>query len=138
MEKTGDPQSPGGLRILMVEDNADTAEMTALALRLHGHEVRIALDGPTVLRMAQVQRPDVVLLDIGLPQMDGWEVARRLRKQTGPGEKPPLLIAITGYGGRENERRSKDAGIDLHFVKPVDMEELQGILSRFHASLDDK
>src|SRR5215472_2936329 len=98
MDDMNDPQAPGGLRILIVDDSADATEMAALALAVHGHQVRTAPDGPTALRMVQEQRPDVILLDIGLPQMDGWEVARRLRELTGPEAKPPVLIAISAYG----------------------------------------
>jgi CheY-like chemotaxis protein len=130
MDKANDPQAPGGLRILIVDDSADTTEMAALALAVHGYQVRTAPDGPTALRMVQEQRPDVILLDIGLPQVDGWEVARRLRELTGPEAKPPVLIAISGYGGAEIAQCSQAAGINLHLVKPVDMDELRQLLSR--------
>ena len=121
---------PSTLRVLVVEDDADSAETLAVLLRLHGHEVDVAPDGPTALRIAAQNPPDVALLDIGLPGgMDGWEVARRLQEQAAG--KTPLLIAITGYGQEEHRRRSKQAGIDLHLLKPVDPEELKKLLARF-------
>jgi len=117
------------LHILAVEDDQDTAQSLALLLRMEGHEVNIAPDGPTALRSAQVHQPDVVLLDIGLPGMNGYEVARRLYQQKG--EKRPLLIAVTGYGEEKDHQQSEEAGIDLHLVKPVDPGQLNEVLRRF-------
>ena len=119
-----------GLRILVVEDHADTAATLALLLRMEGHEVQVAPDGPAALEAVQIASPDVVLLDIGLPGMSGWEVARWVTGQ--PAEKRPLLVAITGYGREEDRRRSEEAGMDLHLVKPVDPDELLGLLRRFY------
>jgi CheY-like chemotaxis protein len=126
------PADPGktGLRILVVEDQADVAWLLTLVLRRDGHEVQLARDGPTALEAVQIAPPDVVLLDIGLPGMSGWEVARWVTEQ--PAEKRPLLVAITGYGEEEDRRRSEEAGIDLHLVKPVDPDELLGLLRRFY------
>jgi CheY-like chemotaxis protein len=121
------------LRVLIVEDHADTAEAMALLLRIHGHAVEAFPNGPTALERAQAEPPDVVLLDLALPGMDGYEVARRLREQCG--EKRPLLIAVTGYGREEDRRRSAEAGIDLHLLKPADMAQFQGLLRRFHRVL---
>src|SRR5262249_60092589 len=98
-----------------------------MVLRLWGHEVRLARDGPTALQIAREERPDVVLLDIGMPGMDGYEVARRLREQ--PALKKPFLIAVTGYGRQEDQRRSRKAGVNLHLVKPVDTEGLRRLLA---------
>ena len=120
---------PSKLRVLVVEDHADSAETLAVLLRLHGHEVDVAPDGPTALRIAAQNPPDVALLDIGLPGMDGFEVARRLQEQAAG--KMPLLVAVTGYGQEEHRRRSKQAGIDLHLLKPVDPEEIKTLLARF-------
>ncbi len=106
------------LRVLLVEDHDDTATSTATLLRLFGHDVAVAGDGPTALHAAPVFQPDVVLLDIGLPRMDGFEVARQLPAVCGP--KPPVLIALTGYGGEEERRRCAEAGIYVYFLKPVD------------------
>jgi len=119
---------PSKLRVLVVEDHADTTESMAVLLRLHGHEVDVAPDGPTALRIAAQNPPDVALLDIGLPGMDGFEVARRLQERPG---KKPLLVAVTGYGQEEDRRRSEQAGIDLHLLKPVDPEQLEKLLARF-------
>jgi CheY-like chemotaxis protein len=120
---------PSKLRVLVVEDHADTAESVAVLLRLHGHEVDVAPDGPAALRIAAQNPPDVALLDIGLPGMNGFEVARRLQEQ--PAGKKPLLVAVTGYGREEDRRRSEQAGIDLHLLKPVDPEQLKKLLARF-------
>jgi CheY-like chemotaxis protein len=118
------------LQILIVEDNGDAAEVLAMLLRMHGHEVEIAQDGPTGLRMAADKPPDVVLLDLEIPGgMSGYEVARRLEEQQT--DKPPLLIAITGYGRDEDRRRSREAGILLHLLKPTDGEALNRLLERF-------
>jgi CheY-like chemotaxis protein len=116
------------LRVLVVEDNPDGAETLAAFLRLIGHAARVAPDGPAGLAMAQAEAPDAVLLDIGLPRIDGFEVARRLRSLGLP--RRPLLIAVTGYGTEEDRRRGREAGIDLHLLKPADPEELAEALER--------
>lgn len=121
------------LRVLVVEDHADTADSMAVLLSLYGHEVRVARDGPAALGMARAFSPDVVLLDIGLPGMDGWRVAEQLRQH--PAAQRPLLIALTGHGQEADRRRSQEAGIDLHLLKPVDPEQLCGLLSRFQRLL---
>jgi CheY-like chemotaxis protein len=122
-----------GLHILIVEDNPDSAFSTALLLRLYGHEVRMVHDGQTAVRVIGEDTPDVVLLDIGLPGLDGWEVARQIRRS--PQHKKPFLIAVTGYGQDDDRRRSAEAGIDLHLVKPVDPLELQEILRKYQSIL---
>lgn len=114
-------------KILVVDDNADAAHSLALILRSHGHEVAEAHDGPSALAEAQQFQPNVVVLDIGLPQMDGYEVARRLREQFFG--RPLRLIAMTGYGQEEDRRRSVAAGFDCHLVKPVDPHELERLLT---------
>jgi CheY-like chemotaxis protein len=121
------------LRVLVVDDDADTAESMTLLLRIYGHAAEAVSNGPLALEKARAQPPDVVLLDIALPVMDGYEVARRLRQQ--PGGKRPLLIAVTGYGREEDRRRSAEAGIDFHFVKPADIEQLEGVLRKFHRGI---
>lgn len=115
-----------GSRILVVDDNHDSAESLALFLRLVGNTVEVAYDGPTALVAARVLRPDLILLDIGLPGMDGYEVARCLRQE--PGLERALLVAQTGWGQAEDRRRSSDAGFDHHLVKPVDLTQLQQLL----------
>jgi signal transduction histidine kinase/CheY-like chemotaxis protein len=111
-------------RILVVEDNPDVLDTTTMLLSLTGHEVQGAKDGLEALQVAAEFTPDVVLLDIGLPLMDGYEVARRLRQL--PGGADTLLIALTGYGQEADRQRGKDAGFDEHLVKPVD----PGLLAR--------
>ena len=120
------------LRILLVEDDGDSAETLAVLLRIYGHEVEVAHDGPTALRLAAAAPPDVALLDLGLPGgMDGYEVARRLREQKT--DRLLFLIAVTGSGRDEDRRRSTEAGIHLHLLKPIDGEALNRLLSRFKA-----
>ena len=106
-----------GLRVLVVEDQADSAASMVTLLRMNGHEVRVAFDGPAALVEAQVRQPDVVLLDIGLPDLDGYEVARRIRAG---GDRPVRLVALTGWGQAEDKRRAAQAGFDAHWTKPVD------------------
>ncbi len=115
-------------RILVVDDSRDAAESLVMLLQLQGHEVRSASDGPGALEAARAFQPDVVLLDIGLPGMDGYEVARRLREEEGA--QKVLLVAMTGYGQDEDRRRSAEAGFDHHLIKPVDLGELQEVLGR--------
>src|SRR5262249_4803970 len=105
-------------RVLVVDDNVDAADSLGLLLKLAGHLVRVAHDGPTALVVAQAFHPQVVLLDIGMPDMDGYEVARQLRKQ--PELQPALLVALTGWGQDTDRRRSIEAGFDIHLVKPVE------------------
>ena len=119
---------PPPLSVLVVEDLDDTAQSTADLLALCGHRVRIATRGREALTAAAGEVPDVVLLDIGLPEMDGWEVARRLRDQTRG--KQPFIVAVTGYGTDGDRLRSADSGVDLHLVKPADPVALVGLLSR--------
>ncbi|MCI0629758.1 MAG: PAS domain S-box protein [Phycisphaerales bacterium] len=113
-------------RILIVDDNVDAAESLSRMLRLMEHEVHVAHDGLAALKAAERVKPDIVLLDIGLPKLDGLEVARRLRHQTdGP---PPLLVATTGFGQAEDRRRIAAAGFDHHLIKPLDPNVLQSLV----------
>jgi PAS domain S-box-containing protein len=115
------PKRP--LRILVAEDNVDSADSLSLLLRLYGHEVRVARTGPTALEMALASRPDLLLLDIGLPGMDGYEVARRLREK--PEFKTVMLCALTGFTPSEADRqRQQQTGFDHYYVKPVKLETL--------------
>lgn len=107
-----------GLRILVVDDNADTALTEATLLALSGHEVEAAQDGPSALEIADRLQPDVVVLDINMPFMNGWEVARLIKSQNGT--KKPFIIAVSGYCDEEAIRQSQEAGIDLHVPKPMD------------------
>jgi CheY-like chemotaxis protein len=118
-------------RLLIVDDNVDSAESMAELLALSGHEVRTAHDGAAALIEAQSFRPEVILLDIGLPGMNGYEVARRMREI--PELRTATLMAMTGYGQDEDRRKSQEAGFDHHLVKPVDLSDLNRLLA-FHAS----
>jgi two-component system CheB/CheR fusion protein len=125
-------QGSGGLyRILLVEDERHTAETMGTLLRSHGYEVLIAMDGATALTMAQNLAPHVILLDLGLPRMDGLEVAKRIREQRL--KDRPLVVAVTGLGRKEDRLRSYEAGIDFHLTKPVTIEELLRLLESFQA-----
>lgn len=116
------------LSIMVVEDHEDTAESTAALLELWGHAVRVAGNGAAALRGADADMPDVVLLDIALPGMNGWEVARRMR--TAARGRQPVVVAVTGYGAAADRVASSDAGIDLHLVKPADPAALARVLDR--------
>jgi CheY-like chemotaxis protein len=105
-------------RILVVDDNRDAAESLGMLLRLSGCKVSVAFDGPHALELLQSFRPDTVLLDIGMPEMDGYEVARRMRAD--PRGRAVLLVALTGWGQDEDKRRARAAGFDEHLTKPVD------------------
>jgi two-component system CheB/CheR fusion protein len=115
-------------RVLVVDDNVDAAESLGMLLRFNGHQVQLAYDGPAALETAVSFLPEMVLLDIGLPGMDGFEVARRLRERTP--DRELMLVAMTGYGQDEYQRKSREAGFNYHLVKPVDPRVLEDILSR--------
>jgi CheY-like chemotaxis protein len=114
-------------RILVVDDNVDTACGMASILDLLGHEVVTAHSGPEALRAAGVHRPDFILLDIGLPGMDGYQVASRLRQDESC--KEAFIVAVSGYGQEEDRRRSREAGFDHHLIKPLDLEAFLSLLS---------
>ncbi len=113
----GPPRS--GLRILLVDDNTDAADVLAEVLRGAGHEVAVAYDGPQALGVARSFEPNTALLDIGLPVLDGYELAGKLRELLAG--RPLRLVAVTGYGQDTDKRRSRDAGFDAHLVKPIDL-----------------
>lgn len=115
------------LRVLVVDDNEDAANSMADILRLMGHHAEVAFSGLEAMHMAEDVEPDLVLLDIGLPEIDGFEVARRLRRGT---RRQARLVAVTGYGAEDDRRRSGEAGFDEHVVKPVMPEAIAGILER--------
>jgi PAS domain S-box-containing protein len=114
-------------RILVVDDHADAAESLAMLLRLAGQDVCVAHDGPAALEAALAFHPDMIFLDIGMPGMDGYEVARQLRQR--PDLKEAVLVAVTGYGQNEDRVRSQRAGFDRHLVKPVEPEMLHALLA---------
>jgi CheY-like chemotaxis protein len=113
-------------RVLVVDDNIDAADSIAALLSLSGHEVQTAHDGHAALRIALSFRPEFVFLDLGMPGLDGFAVAQRLRSE--PGFETVRLIAVTGYGTEEDRRRSLEAGFDQHYLKPVDPRFLESLL----------
>ena len=113
-------------RVLVVDDNYDSADSLAILLRFMGHEVRTAFDGLQAVDAALDFHPSVMLLDIGLPKLNGYEVARRIRAQ--PDGEKIKLVAVTGWSQDEDIRRSKEAGFDLHMVKPVGIVALRKLL----------
>jgi signal transduction histidine kinase len=123
--------APTGKRVLVVDDNLDAADSIAVYLRLEGHEVRTVSDGAQAIAIAQVFAPQVAVLDIGLPGMSGYELARRLCQCSGA---PGLLIALTGYGQREDRARSDEAGFHHHFVKPADPRDIQAAIAGWAAA----
>jgi len=120
-----------GHRILLADDNRDALDSLATLLQCDGHEVHTAADGAEALEVAADCRPDVVLLDIGMPKLDGYEVARRIRAE--PWGKSTVLIALTGWGQDEDRRRSREVGFDSHLVKPLDPDALSTLLSKLPA-----
>ena len=112
--------------VLLVEDNADAREALRALLELDGYGVEAAADGIRALEIVRARNPDIAVIDIGLPGVDGYEVARRIR---GLGAPQPALIALTGYSQPEDRRRAKEAGFDAHMVKPVDPAELARVLA---------
>jgi CheY-like chemotaxis protein len=113
-------------RVLIVEDNQDACEMYRILLELSGHEVFVAENGVLGLEILKTARPDIAHVDIGLPGMDGYEVARRFRAES-DGDRV-FLVALTGYGSSADRDRSRQAGFDLHLLKPVDPEALKSLL----------
>jgi CheY-like chemotaxis protein len=118
-------------RVLVVDDNRDAAEMISALLESNGHDVRIADDASQALSLADAFRPQLAVLDIGLPVMDGYTLGRELRERMGAAA--PVLIALSGYGQEEDQRRSEQAGFASHLVKPVDAERLIGLVEKLVA-----
>jgi CheY-like chemotaxis protein len=113
-------------RVLIVDDNEDGTESLAMLLDLGGHETHKAYDGEAAIEAAERLRPDAVLLDIGLPGLNGYEVCRRIRQR--PWGKDVFLVALTGWGQDEDRQRSEEAGFDQHMVKPADHDVLMNLL----------
>ncbi|MGH7299366.1 MAG: response regulator, partial [Candidatus Rokuibacteriota bacterium] len=120
------PSAPSPRRILIVEDSQDSRDMLRYLLEHAGHEVHEAADGPAGVEAVLSVRPDIALVDVGLPGLDGYEVARRVRAAAEGREV--RLVALTGYGLPEDHRRSQDAGFDAHLVKPVDPARLAAVI----------
>ncbi|MBW3597072.1 MAG: response regulator, partial [Planctomycetes bacterium] len=114
-------------RVLVVDDNAAAANMLSMAVKMLGHDVRTAGDGREAIQIAAEFCPDVVLMDLGMPQMNGYEAARRIRRQAWG--KSIVLIALTGWGHDDDKRRTKEAGFDHHLVKPAEPAELRRLLA---------
>jgi two-component system CheB/CheR fusion protein len=129
-----DRNGPGRLRVLIVEDNGDATLSTRMLIEMDGHEVHVARDGIAALEAAAAVDPDVILLDIGLPGLSGYEVAERLKGRKA--KKRVLLVAVTGYATEADRERSAAAGIDLHLLKPADPAFLLGLLRQFANQLD--
>jgi CheY-like chemotaxis protein len=113
--------------VLLIEDNADARRTLRQLLEQDGHRVDEDGDGLSGLARAEATRPDIILVDIGLPGMDGYELARRIRAQRGA---EPILVAVTGYGQADDQRRSREAGFDAHLTKPVMPDHLAEVLAR--------
>jgi CheY-like chemotaxis protein len=118
--------APHARRVLVVDDNEDGAEMLSIVLSSLGYDTRVAHDAPAALRVAAEFAPEIALLDIGLPVMDGYELALRLREVAGLARI--RLIAVTGYGGETDRKKTRDAGFHHHLVKPVDLNTIEATL----------
>jgi CheY-like chemotaxis protein len=118
------------LRVLVMDDDRDLRETTRILLEWWGHQVSTAPDGAATVRAVDQFRPDVVLLDLGLPGMDGYEVARHVRRLGG---KQPVIICVSGYGQDEDRRKSREAGCEYHLLKPADPGELKRLLHGIQA-----
>jgi DNA-binding response OmpR family regulator len=132
VQSTSNDSAVYRFRILVVDDNHDSALSLAMVLTMMGHETRTAHDGQTALDTAEEFHPDVVLLDIGLPKMNGYEVAQRIREQAWGIEM--FLIAVTGWGQAEDRARSAEVGLNMHMVKPVEPTALQAVLAKLNRS----
>jgi CheY-like chemotaxis protein len=121
-------RTPKQRRILVVEDNADSAASLCMMLQLAGHEIRSANDGREALQTAESFRPHIVLLDIGLPKLNGYEVARQIRKQ--PWGENVILIALTGWAQQEDKQRALEAGFDHHLTKPVVLDDILHLMAK--------
>lgn len=124
------------LRVLVVEDDKDVASSLAMLLDLWGHDAHIVYEAAAVLDAVRAHRPDIVLMDIGLPWQDGYEVAKQLRQQQDC--RALILVAMTGYGDDEDRRRSAQAGFQHHLVKPVDPDVLQTLLLTLKSGVEGR
>ena len=120
-------------RILVVDDNRDSAMSLGMMLTIMGNETRTAHDGLAAVEAAAEFRPDMILLDIGLPKLNGYDACRRIREQ--PWVKGMVIVALTGWGQDEDKRRSREAGFDHHMVKPVDPDALMNLLTRLQRAI---
>lgn len=132
-EDQPDVISPSGLKLLVVDDNRDSADTLAMVLKYKGHEVRVAYSGTEAIQAVEVYVPDLVLLDLGMPGMDGFEVSRQLRKT--PGLEHTVLAALTGWGQDDHRKKTASAGFDHHLTKPLEPQALEILLAEIHRSL---
>jgi CheY-like chemotaxis protein len=114
-------------KVLVVDDNEDAADSLATLLDVMGYSVRIAYDGPEAIEAADEFQPEVALLDIGLPRLSGYDIARHVRQKRG---REVLLVAITGWGQEDDRRKAREAGFDHHFTKPADFDMLLELIGR--------
>ena len=128
-------EAAGGLRVLVIDDNRDSADSATDVLRLLGNQVETAYDGEGAIAMAQRLRPDVILLDLAMPGMDGYEVRKRLRASRQGQEA--FLVAMTGFGNEDDKRRTRAAGFDAHLTKPVELDALMALLNEARTRRDD-
>ena len=127
LESSPTPQDQ--LRILVVEDDPESLQMMGALLSLWGHEPNLAEAGPAALAAVRAAMPDVILLDLGLPGMDGFEVARKVRREVGGGESV-LIVAVTAFRSEEHQRLAREAGFDHYLMKPVDIDSLRQVLAK--------
>jgi CheY-like chemotaxis protein len=127
VREQADPQEKARYRILIADDNGDAVESMGMMLRLMGNEVRTVRDGAQAVEEAAAFRPDMVLLDIGMPRMNGYDAAQHIRQQRWGSRM--MLVALTGWGQEEDKRRAADAGFDLHFTKPVSADDLEKLMA---------
>lgn len=119
--------------MVIAEDGRDSAESLGMLLTMMGHEVRVAYDGQEAMTVAENFRPDVMILDVGMPKLNGYDAARRVRDRAWG--RRVLLVAMTGWGRAEDRRRSEESGFDRHFIKPADIAALQELLASFEGAL---
>lgn len=129
-------EDAGSLRILVVDDNVDAADVLSLVLSEEGQQVRTAYDGREALDTALRERPDLIFLDIGLPQLDGYELARLMRAD--PGLKDTYIVALTAYGSPADKIRALEEGIDMHVTKPIDPPTIQAVFDMARKRRDTK
>jgi CheY-like chemotaxis protein len=127
LKPSSEPQSH--LRILVVEDDPESLQMMGALLSLWGHQPRLVAAGPAALDTVKEEMPDVILLDLGLPGMDGFEVARTIRREPRGGASV-LIVAVTAFRGEEHQRQAREAGFDRYLMKPVDIDTLRQVLAQ--------
>ena len=121
------------LRVLVVDDNKDAAQSLAMLLKFLGHEVHTAYDGEAAGAAAELYRPVLVLMDLGMPNVDGYEACRRIRAK--PWGAEPFLVALTGWGSNDDQQRTREVGFDRHLVKPVDLDAIKNIVGESSTKL---